>query len=237
MKKILILVVVLLAGLGAWSVWNQDEVTPVANNFSVEGNVIINSPGLTPDVWYLVYEEQGAPALSVKLDLSSLNNPDLKQGERVRVQGYLENSVVAVSEITRIQEEEGIAIQLFYYNPELDQGPGGAQCSRAGLVSVERVIPETTTPLRDSIRLLLRGELTTEEREQGITTEFPLSGLTLNTANIRDSVAYLEFSDPQQKTTGGSCRVSILWAQVEATAKQFPSVSGVKFEPEELFQP
>ena len=133
--------------------------------------------------------------------------------------------------------ETDTTIKLYFYNPQLDQGPGGAQCSRNGLIAVERVIPKTNTPLQDSIKLLLRGELSNEEKSQGITTEFPLPGVSLIGATIQNEIATLQFSDPQNKTGGGSCRVAILWAQIEATAKQFPTVKSVRFMPEELFQP
>ncbi len=134
-------------------------------------------------------------------------------------------------------EETGTPIKLYYYNPALDQGPGGVQCTSNGLVAVERVIPSTDTPLKNSIQLLLHGEISESERASGIETEFPLSGLSLVGATITDGVATLTFNDPSNKTTGGSCRVAILWAQIEATAKQFPTVQTVRFLPEELFQP
>lgn len=133
--------------------------------------------------------------------------------------------------------ETNTTIKLYFYNPQLDQGSGGVQCSKNGLVAVERVIPKTNTPLQDSIKLLLRGELTDEEKSQGITTEFPLTGVSLLGATIQNEIATLQFSDPQNKTGGGSCRVTILWAQIEATAKQFSTVKSVRFMPEELFQP
>jgi hypothetical protein len=138
---------------------------------------------------------------------------------------------------TPISNEAGTSIKLYFYNPQLDQGPGGAQCSERGLVAVGRVIPKTMTPLVDAIKLLLRGELSSAERARGITTEFPLPGVSLTSASIVDGVATLTFADPQQKTSGGSCRVAILWAQIEATAKQFPTVQSVRFMPEDLFQP
>ena len=56
-------------------------------------------------------------------------------------------------------------------------------------------------------------------------------------ASLKDEVLTLEFNDPNGKTVGGSCRVGILWFQIEATAKQFPEVKEVRFLPEELFQP
>lgn len=130
-----------------------------------------------------------------------------------------------------------VPVTLYYYDPARDQGPGGAQCGAAGLAGVERRLPESETLLADTIRLLLRGEISDEERARGIATEFPLAGVELVSASTVDGVATLAFSDPQNKTGGGSCRVSMLWAQIEATAKQFPGVTSVRFAPDDLFQP
>lgn len=133
--------------------------------------------------------------------------------------------------------EDTFNTKLYFYNPTLDQGTGGAQCSKKGLVAVDRVIPKTNTPLQDSINLLLRGGLSDAEKAQGLTTEFPLAGVVLKSSVINDGVATLIFDDPQHKTSGGACRAGILWFQIEATAKQFAIVSAVKFMPEDLFQP
>ena len=102
---------------------------------------------------------------------------------------------------------------------------------------MERTIPLSKTPIQDAIRLLLKGELTEEEKARGIETEYPLAGLSLEGAALKDGVLTLEFFDPQNKTSGGSCRAGILWFQIEETAKQFPEVREVRFLPEELFQP
>ena len=129
-------------------------------------------------------------------------------------------------------------VKLYYYNSERDQGSdGNTLCSRNGLVAVEREIPVTITPIQDTINLLLKGELTEIERAQSITTEYSLEGLSLKEASLKDGILTLIFDDPNFKTSGGSCRVGILWFQIEATAKQFPGVKQVKFSPEELFQP
>lgn len=136
-----------------------------------------------------------------------------------------------------VPQPQGTEVKLYFYNPALDQGQGGVQCSAQGLVAVSRVIPHTAAPLADAVRLLLQGEISGEERAAGIESEFPLQGLTLASATIVDGVATLTFDDPQNQTGGGSCRVAILWAQIEATAKQFPTVASVRFLPEELFQP
>ena len=130
------------------------------------------------------------------------------------------------------------SIKLYYYNPAADKDSGGnVLCSRQGLVPVSRQMAVSNTPIQDAVRLLLKGQLTAAEKAQGITTEYPLPGLSLAAASLKDGVLTLTFDDPQNRTGGGSCRVSILWAQIEATAKQFPEVRSVRFMPEELFQP
>ena len=134
--------------------------------------------------------------------------------------------------------KETRAVSLYYYNQELDQDESGnILCSRKGLAEVKRKIPITQTPIQDAIKLLLLGQLTKEERAQGIDTEYPLEGLSLKGASLKDGVLTLEFDDSHNKTVGGACRVGILWFQIEATAKQFLEVQQVRFLPEELFQP
>lgn len=135
------------------------------------------------------------------------------------------------------KEDVPRTVQLFYYNPEMDKdSTGNILCSRDGLQSVEREVSGIIS-IEDVLRLLLKGELTETEKTQGLTTEYPLSGFELKNSTLENGVLTLTFSDPENKTVGGSCRVGILWFQIEATAKQFPEVSSVRFLPEELFQP
>lgn len=129
-------------------------------------------------------------------------------------------------------------IKLYYYNSSLDTDEtGNIMCSKNGLVKVRRNIPVTMTPIQDAVKLLLKGDLTQEEKASGITSLYPLPGLELKSASLKDGALTLTFDDPQSETGGGSCRVGILWLQIEATAKQFPEVKSVNFMPEELFQP
>lgn len=129
-------------------------------------------------------------------------------------------------------------ILLYYYNAENDKDDSGnVMCGAQGLVAVARQIPISQTPIRDAIDLLIKGKLADGEIEAGVATEFPLQGLELKGANLKDGTLTLEFADPQNKTNGGSCRVAVLRAQIEATAKQFGGVEEVHIIPEELFQP
>ncbi|PIT93048.1 MAG: hypothetical protein COU06_02060 [Candidatus Harrisonbacteria bacterium CG10_big_fil_rev_8_21_14_0_10_38_8] len=129
-------------------------------------------------------------------------------------------------------------VLLYYYNSELDQDiTGNILCSKKGLVPITRETAVTKTPIQDTINLLISGQLTSAEKVQGITTEYPLPGFSLKGANLVNDKLTLEFTDLENQTNGGSCRVSILWLQIEETAKQFKEVNEVSFLPEELFQP
>ena len=129
-------------------------------------------------------------------------------------------------------------VKLYYYNPALDKdASGNILCSEKGLVSLNRTIPLTQTPIQDTIRLLIKGELTTAEKAQGVTTEFPLQGFELTGASVNNRILTLSFKDPNNQTSGGSCRASVLWAQIKKTAEQFTTVTEVRFIPQTLFQP
>lgn len=133
------------------------------------------------------------------------------------------------------------SVLLYYYNPEKDKDENGnIKCSKDGLVAIQREILVTQTPIKDTIELLLKGKenLTENDLKQGITTEFPLEGFKLKSVNLKsDKTLILEFDDPLNKSSGGSCYASILWFQIEQTVKQFDEVNKVEFKPEYLFQP
>ena len=132
--------------------------------------------------------------------------------------------------------ENAERVKLYYYNPALDMDEeGNILCSKRGLVAVERTMQDATP--ESALELLLRGEITEAEKASGITSEFPLSGVSLLGAELASGVLTLTFEDPEFKTSGGACRAGILWFQIEETAKQFPGVEEVRFMPEELFQP
>lgn len=140
-----------------------------------------------------------------------------------------------------ISSPESSTVLLYYYSPELDRDDSGnIKCSRDGLVAIEKQLPLSQTQLKDTLDLLLKGKenLTTDQVSQGLTTEYPLPGFSLiETSLKKDGTLVLKFTDSQNKTIGGSCRVGVLWFQIEATAKQFSGINTVEFQPEDLFQP
>ncbi|MFA5714439.1 MAG: hypothetical protein WC998_01695 [Candidatus Paceibacterota bacterium] len=76
-------------------------------NFSRAGNLLINNPGLEENTWYLLYENPGSPANSVKLsfnDKSVCKNQDnscldLVAGDRASIKGIETNGKVLVREL------------------------------------------------------------------------------------------------------------------------------------------
>jgi hypothetical protein len=116
-------------------------------------------------------------------------------------------------------------VKIYKYDESKDKdASGNILCSAKGLVAVDRTIPLTNTPIQDAVKKL-------------ISEETSLPGVTLTSASLNSGVLTLTFSDPQNKTGGGSCRVSVLRAQIEATAKQFAGVNSVRIMPNTVFQP
>lgn len=128
-------------------------------------------------------------------------------------------------------------VKLYFYNGALDQGPGGVACTEKGLQAVDRKVPKEALNVEGAIKLLLKTTPNSEETSMGLTTQLPLTGFELRDVVIGDTVTTLEFVDSQNKTSGGSCRVNILRAQIEATAKQFDGVQNVQILPKEILQP
>jgi hypothetical protein len=129
-------------------------------------------------------------------------------------------------------------ISLYYYNELLDRAINGdAACDINAVIPIERSLPYSQSPINDVVRLLIRGELTKAERDLGFKTEFPGRELQFLGARLENGVLYLKFSDPSGFTSGGTCRIGLLKAQIEKTVMQFDTVKSVVYEPETLFQP
>lgn len=148
-------------------------------------------------------------------------------------QAALELEISAVTGVQRTMN-----VNLYYYNELLDRLMNGEiACDIEAVIPVQRTIPVSQSPINDVVRLLIRGELTKAERDLGFKTEFPGRELQFLGAKLENGVLYLRFSDPSGFTSGGSCRVSLLKAQIEKTALQFDTVKSVVLEPENIFQP
>jgi hypothetical protein len=170
---------------------------------------------------------------------SLLNFSFLRTGEgvlvfqRSGVQGYLGNDNERKIFVTVQESIE--RIKLYYYNSNLDKDESGnALYSKEGLVAVERIVPFSNDLIKDAINLLLKGILSPEEKNQGITTDFPLEGLSLNDLYF-DENRNLFLVFPNYEFGLDSKRMENLRLQIEATALQFPDVTAVFVKPDDLF--
>jgi hypothetical protein len=80
-------------------------------------------------------------------------------------------------------------------------------------------------------------ELTKEEKDSGLSTGYPLKGVTIAAILSPKGELVLNVNDQFNETTGGACKISILKAQLLATAKQFDEVTTVTVQPPTVFQP
>lgn len=142
------------------------------------------------------------------------------------------------------EEEGGGALQnqqktisLYFYNEEADtDSTGNILCSPDAVVATERTVEDYS--VRNHIEMLLKGP-TEEEKRSGLSSEFPLQGLSLESVQgpNAEGVLTLTLSDSQNSTVGGSCRVGILAAQLIQTALSIEGVESVEVLPEDMFQP
>ena len=116
-------------------------------NFTRDGNIVINNPGLESDIWYLIYETPGNPANNIKLTFNvksicrndSNSCADLIAGERVSIKGIESNGTVLVREVE------------FLDNTALISGPVG--------VDWEEIISNLNGCQVDMITINTRGEI------------------------------------------------------------------------------
>jgi spore germination protein GerM len=128
-------------------------------------------------------------------------------------------------------------ILLYYFNARMLLQEFPFEPEKA-VFPVYREIHQSTTLIRDTIELLIEGELKKEEEELGFITEFPHPGFKLIGLDLKkDGTLVLEFTEIFGFTTGGSFRILVMREQIEKTALQFKEVKSVEFYPESLFQP
>jgi spore germination protein GerM len=133
-----------------------------------------------------------------------------------------------------------IKVKLYYKNYAND--PESINCSADTFVY--RTIPKSTTPLTDTVRLLLENKLTEEEKTFGLNSPFEdpnyadrFENFELESVDINNGVAKLTFNDPDYFSSGGSCRVGLMASMIDLTVKQFGSVDQVTYSPFDVFQP
>lgn len=90
---------------------NDNTISLGVENFHVTGTLVRNNPGLKPDVWYIIYEQPGTPALSLELRftdtsiclLSGMQTDcqtiSVKNGRRAEVWGIKEENMLTATRL------------------------------------------------------------------------------------------------------------------------------------------
>ena len=130
-------------------------------------------------------------------------------------------------------------VSLFYFNTKEDTKlPIEQQINVNSIIPVKRMISNSKNIIRDTVNLLVAGNLSQIEKDSWFTTEFPNKAFKLLNMDLNEEgVLTLTFSEVPGFTSGGSARMAILANSIAKTVKQFPQVREVEFMPEELFQP
>lgn len=111
---------------------------------------------------------------------------------------------------------ESMVIKTFWTNAETS-----GLCS--SVTATERRVAKSAAVGYTALTELLAGPNTPESSAQLATSIPPF--VTIKSLTINDGVAKVEFSKSLE--SGGSCRVTSIRAQIEATLKQFPTVTSV----------
>lgn len=151
----------------------------------------------------------------------------------------LQSEPETTTQDSTFQTTTSMKVALYYFNQIVDQKLAPEQQINVdSILPVYRIFPASNNLLVDTINELLKGNLTSNERQQWYITEFPNIKFQLVTADLSaDGILTLEFTDVPWFTDGWSARMLILSNLIEKTALQFPAVKKVNFIPETLFQP
>lgn len=130
-------------------------------------------------------------------------------------------------------------INLYYFN-ELEDStlPAEQQINTSSILPIQRTIRSSDNLIADTIKVLLQGNLSEQEKDAWFITEFPNAQFRLlDTQLDSQGTLTLTFNEVAGFTAGWSARMLILSKSIEKTALQFPQVTRVIFQPDTLFQP
>lgn len=121
---------------------------------------------------------------------------------------------------TPTASQEFMTLKVYYNNPE-----SGEEFSCNKVLPVTRQIPKTQGVARAALEELFKGP-TDEEKKQGYSTSIP-SGVKIQSLNIENATAKIDFDEQLDFQVGGSCRVAAIRSQITETLKQFPTIKTV----------
>ncbi len=116
-------------------------------------------------------------------------------------------------------------IRFFLVNAVGSENAGDASPCNKDLVAVDRTVKPTATPLRAAIDELLAAPEQTDANGRLVGNFVRGPGLHAEAVEIRNGAASISIAGSLD--LDNSCRRSLVLSQIEATARQFPSVRSV----------
>ncbi|MDP2860162.1 MAG: hypothetical protein Q8N98_00410 [bacterium] len=130
-----------------------------------------------------------------------------------------------------------IKVELFYFNSKNKQR---YVCNKEAIGSVIRSISSVdNTPIRDTLKLFLEGDLTQGERESGFKSPYLSTiGDYFRGVNLKEGVLTVDLEiDKSSLKYWDACEIELLPRQIEMVAKQFKGVKEVKYTDPKVFTP
>jgi hypothetical protein len=177
------------------------------------------------------FSSQELPGLSLINDNTYQSSDYDSKDKKIDIEITMGMANLKIDWYSPIKKKE---ISLFYYNQAEDKENS---CDNSYILPVKRTIIDNENQIDESIKLLIDGKLTEQEKREGFTTEFPNKDFKLLGSKFENGVLTLTFTEVPGFTTGGACRVKILGSEIIRTAKQFSGVNKVVLEPETIFEP
>lgn len=140
--------------------------------------------------------------------------------ERDNPSGLPENDDQLSLPVKILPNPEKIKIKIFFNNDKLDPE---ISCNK--VFPVEREISKTPAIARAALTELLSGP-TNDDKNAGFTSSLN-SDIIIQSLNIKNGTAYVDFNEQLERGVGGSCRVSAIRSQITETLKQFTSIEQV----------
>jgi hypothetical protein len=155
----------------------------------------------------------------------TINFPDLQEDAGVlEVFDYsakdgseIDKVIISVKFKSTIQ----VGLKVFFGNSKKD--PETLHCEK--VYPVIRKVAKTQAPARAALEELLSG-VASQEKDDGYFSNIN-PGVKIQALSIENGTAKVDFNEALQKNVGGSCKVTMIRAQITETLKQFPTVKKV----------
>jgi|GEM_PF-1210944 len=168
----------------------------------------------------------------VSIDKNTYQSPDYETAEK-KISVSVSMGMASLS-VNWYEPEKKESILLYYYN-KADDTDGTYEYKFVKPV-VRQV--SSSNKIKTAVEMLLKGNLTEEERSQGFVTEYPNPGFKLVNSDLNENGRLvLEFTEVPGFTSGTSPQVGIMMEEILKTVRQFPEVKSIVFKPDSLFEP